>query len=480
MDVSVGYSYFWEGPGIQPGEMFDVEVCPLQTTTYTVTASASGKTYKDTLTIEVVDPVTIGGRVMGAKTICPFETSGVLTLTGYQGNVTEWQRSPGCDGRWISVPASSSPTYEDSLPLEETTCYRALTVFKNCPGVSDSVKIETAHFSPGKVSALQDTICPFTNADFTLSNYSGEIVGWGNEDGFEYGNNTPAFSTNKTFPSEHCATAWIKAPGCPDSTARPSEIACVNVLLPPTNCCIKPLQEWMTCNTDSVFGLYLVGIEPEEVRYWEVSFDGGSTWSRLTNDPFLSPDSMNYVSDTAIAAGVGYRVILDQDTTEICGFRKPPPQPFFVEQKDCTCEIFCNVLCEGHDGIIASFRQSGGPVCDTLVVAEWQTAPMPPDRDCESLFLNWVSTPNTSPDPLAFDPPGSLTDSLCVRAILDRGAAGTDTSRQAPVFMNRLVLSDQSGETGYVSVTPPINCGGDNSGQVSVDLDPADDVGVYT
>lgn len=67
--------------------------------------------------------IAVGGSVSGTKTICPGNTSGLLTLSGYTGIISKWQYST--DGNtWIDISNTSSTFTSDILAV--STRFRAV------------------------------------------------------------------------------------------------------------------------------------------------------------------------------------------------------------------------------------------------------------------------------------------------------------------------------------------------------------------
>ncbi|MGO4773867.1 hypothetical protein ACEN2I_19635 [Flavobacterium sp. W22_SRS_FK3] len=72
-----------------------------------------------------VSSASVGGTVTGTSSVCSGSTSGLLTLSGYTGTITEWQQGNDLFGLivWETINHTSS-TYT-SEPLTETTYFRA-------------------------------------------------------------------------------------------------------------------------------------------------------------------------------------------------------------------------------------------------------------------------------------------------------------------------------------------------------------------
>jgi hypothetical protein len=88
----------------------------------------------------IVHPLSVGGTISGAKTICSANTSGTLTLTGNTGSVVKWQSSVSPFTSWTDI-ANSTSAYVSGA-LNETTHFRAVAQSGECSSAnSDEVVI---------------------------------------------------------------------------------------------------------------------------------------------------------------------------------------------------------------------------------------------------------------------------------------------------------------------------------------------------
>ncbi|MEK8180737.1 HYR domain-containing protein [Flavobacterium buctense] len=71
-----------------------------------------------------VNPTTVGGAVSGGTSICPGETSALLTLSGHTGTILRWESSIFPFLSWD--PIANNTTNYTSGPLAETTQFRAV------------------------------------------------------------------------------------------------------------------------------------------------------------------------------------------------------------------------------------------------------------------------------------------------------------------------------------------------------------------
>lgn len=113
------------------------------TTTYTFTPNAGQCGTTTTLAI-TVDPVSVGGTVAGGTTICSNSNSGLLTLTGFTGNIINWESAVSPFSTWTTIPNTTN-SYT-SGPLTATTRFRAVVKNGSCnptPSAATTVTIES-------------------------------------------------------------------------------------------------------------------------------------------------------------------------------------------------------------------------------------------------------------------------------------------------------------------------------------------------
>ena len=101
----------------------------LQTTWYRIKIVSKGellnclKSVYSTIEQITVDPKSVGGTTNGSKTVCKNINSGQITLSGYIGNVSNWETSTDNGTSWTVVSNNSATINYTNLTL--TTLYRA-------------------------------------------------------------------------------------------------------------------------------------------------------------------------------------------------------------------------------------------------------------------------------------------------------------------------------------------------------------------
>lgn len=83
-----------------------------------------------------VSPTTVGGVVSGGTSICPGETSALLTLSNYTGMIIGWESATAPFLSWNPI-GNNNNTYT-SGPLFETTKFRAIVQSGVCPSMASA------------------------------------------------------------------------------------------------------------------------------------------------------------------------------------------------------------------------------------------------------------------------------------------------------------------------------------------------------
>ena len=121
-----------------------------------------------TSTTVTVNPATVGGSVSGGSTICSGNTSSLLTLSGYTGNIEKWQYAVSPFSTWTDI-ANTTATYT-SGNLTETTHFRAVVKSGVCNEVFSSAAIVVVNANPSiTTQPVSATACEGTAASFSVT-----------------------------------------------------------------------------------------------------------------------------------------------------------------------------------------------------------------------------------------------------------------------------------------------------------------------
>lgn len=135
----------------------------------------------DTSTIVCITiyPESIGGTISGGGSYCDSTGAGMLTLTGYSGNILYWLFSIDGGNSW--APISNTTATENYINIVQSTLYEAVVQSdSSCP--SDTSSPVSFVVSPltvaGTISGVTTVCAAGNNATLTLAGYTGTITGW--------------------------------------------------------------------------------------------------------------------------------------------------------------------------------------------------------------------------------------------------------------------------------------------------------------
>ncbi|AYQ33527.1 T9SS C-terminal target domain-containing protein [Runella sp. SP2] len=105
-----------------------------------------------------VDPVSVGGSILGSATVCSGTNSTTLTLSGQVGNVQKWQSSLSSDFS-SAVDISNTTTELTASNLTQTTYYRAIVKNGTCSQATSTLATVQVQSKPTiMLTTLQQTL----------------------------------------------------------------------------------------------------------------------------------------------------------------------------------------------------------------------------------------------------------------------------------------------------------------------------------
>ncbi|PKP04728.1 MAG: hypothetical protein CVU11_04040, partial [Bacteroidetes bacterium HGW-Bacteroidetes-6] len=233
-----------------------------------------------------VNPVSVGGSVSGGVTeICLGSSTGTLTLTGYTGTITKWQKSNNGGSTWTDI-ANTAATYSETPGTAGTWLYRAVVQSGVCSisnSSSYSITVYPASVG-GSVNGPNTEIClGSSTGTLTLSGYTGTITKWqkSNNGGSTW---TDIVNTTATY-SETPGTAgtWLYRAVVQSGVCSTSNSASFSVTVDPTTVAGSVSGSSPNiCLGSSTGTLTLSGYTGAIVK-WQKSDNGGSTWTDITN-----------------------------------------------------------------------------------------------------------------------------------------------------------------------------------------------------
>ena len=103
-----------------------------------VQSGSCSSAYSNPRTI-VVDPAAVGGTLSGGNTpICFGSNTGVMTVAGYSGSISRWEKRVNAGG-WSNI-ANTNATYSEVPTSAGTWEYRVQITSGSCPAVYSTIR----------------------------------------------------------------------------------------------------------------------------------------------------------------------------------------------------------------------------------------------------------------------------------------------------------------------------------------------------
>ena len=182
--------------------------------------------------IQIYPPST-GGTIIGGGVFCiaPGTGAGILTLTGYIGDILYWQDSISGNPSWDSIPGTTvTLTYSN---FAENRFYRAIVRSgSTCPSAfSDTAYFTFDSLSVAGTIASSDTLCPGIDiGNLSLTGNVGGVLNWlSSTDNINW---TPISNSTALQPYDSLLqTTWYKAVtqngNCPTDTSSSVELTII-------------------------------------------------------------------------------------------------------------------------------------------------------------------------------------------------------------------------------------------------------------
>ncbi|MFY9309701.1 MAG: gliding motility-associated C-terminal domain-containing protein [Bacteroidia bacterium] len=263
----------------------------------------------------------VGGTTSGANTYCTTTNSGFVTVSGYVGNILNWQSSTNGGLTWNSN-ANTTPN-QTYFNLNQTTCYRAIVQDGMAPPDTSTIVCITIYPESigGSVSG-GGTYCAVSGSGtLTLSGHTGSVLNWmsstdGGTSWTTITNVTTTYNYSGITESTLFAAVVQSNPACPSDTSSTSSFV------------VSPLSgagaisgATTLCETSNSGILNLIGYTGT-VTGWESSIDNGVTWNAIGN----TSDNLAYVN---LSQSTIYQVIVQSgicaaDTTPVAVMNVSP------------------------------------------------------------------------------------------------------------------------------------------------------------
>lgn len=278
-----------------------------------------------------VSPLAAGGTLSSNATVCQVSNGGTITLSGYTGNVTDWQTSTDNGTTWVPVGnTTSSNSYTN---LQQTTWYQAIVGSGVCPNDTSSiVTITVDSASVGGAISKDSAFCAGSFTDtLTLGGNYGAIQYWSisTDGGNNWFNNTNTsaqqIATNLTGVTWF--TAWVKNGVCP---ATSSDTAIISIIAASAAGTLSgPLKVCELYNADTLYHNGGTGT----VLDWIYSTNNGVTFD-------TTGTNQNSYGFSGITTAVIYGVIVqNQNCPADTGYYTVGinPKPALVAAGDTVC-----------------------------------------------------------------------------------------------------------------------------------------------
>ncbi len=270
------------------------------TTIYRVLVQSGGCAlqYSNNATI-TVNPVTVAGTLSANATVCASSNNGMLSLSGYTGNIIQWESST--DGNTWTVIANTNAgfTYNN---LTVTAIYRVLVQSGVCASqYSNNVTITVSPVTIAGTLSASATVCASSNnGTLSLSGYTGNIIQWERStDGNTW---TVMANTTASFIYNNLSVTTIYRTLVQSGVCASQYSNNVTVTVSPVTVA-GILSANATVCASSNNGTLSVNGYTGSILQWEISTDNANTWATISN----TTNSFTYNNLIATSA---YRVLV--------------------------------------------------------------------------------------------------------------------------------------------------------------------------
>src|SRR5574343_623754 len=226
------------------------------------------------------------GTINGGNTTVCVGGSATLILSGLSGTVVRWEYSLD-NFLTAGVTIANTTTTLSLTNITETRYYRAIVNSSSgCSNLStSSTPVYISNTVSGTIVAANNTICPGSNAEFTLFGNSGSVVNWqmSTTSNFSSGNTTIAnTSTSMSYTLGSTGTYYFRAQvqnnGCTAVYTSGYTITVTSGTAPVGG----TVSNAEHCGGTNSGTLTLTGQTGTVVK-WQYSIDGGIVWTDVVN-----------------------------------------------------------------------------------------------------------------------------------------------------------------------------------------------------
>ncbi|MFL5751835.1 MAG: gliding motility-associated C-terminal domain-containing protein [Bacteroidia bacterium] len=227
-----------------------------------------------------VDQVPVAGTLSGGTTVCSGANAGAIALSGYSGNVIDWQTSTDGGATW--TPLGSTATTQNYSNLTSTTSYLSIVGSGVCANDTSSITtINVDSVSVGGMVTVDDTVCAGANAGtVNLTGNTGSVIDWQySTDGGVSWISLSNTTSSQGYANLVATTLYrtkVKYGVCPSDTSAAAKISVDAVSL--ASSLSSPAVVCESANN----GTLLSGTNTGSILDWESSTDG-ITWTPIGN-----------------------------------------------------------------------------------------------------------------------------------------------------------------------------------------------------
>ena len=257
---------------------------------------------KDTVAIIISAPP-FAGTLSSNATVCKGSNQGILSVTGYTGNIVHWESSTDGGNSWAAIINNTSNWYSYTN-LTVTTLYRVMVQNGICGPVYSNPVIITIHVDeiPGIISSDNNVCAGNNSGTILLTGNSGNIIRWeSSTDGgiswFGATINTSSIYSYNNLTVTTLFRAIIQNGNCGTLSTNSVTITVKEPTLP------GMLSADATVCASSNNGRLMLSGYTGNIIQWETSVDNGINWQPINNQT----DSLPYINLTATTL---YRVFV--------------------------------------------------------------------------------------------------------------------------------------------------------------------------
>ncbi len=226
------------------------------------------------------------GTISGGNTTVCSGGSATLTLSGLSGSVVRWEYSLD-NFLTAGVSIANTTTTLSLTNITETRYYRAIVnSTSGCTSLAtSSTPVYVSNTIAGTINAANNTICPGSQASFTLFGNSGSVINWqmSTTSNFSSGNTTIAnTSTSMDYTLNSTGTYYFRAQvqnnGCTAVYTSGYTITVTSGTAPVGG----TVSNAEHCGGTNSGTLTLSGQTGTVVK-WQYSNDGGIVWTDVAN-----------------------------------------------------------------------------------------------------------------------------------------------------------------------------------------------------